>query len=177
MRTCEGPTCDSLLPPPVKGGARIKRYCSDACRGRAARERAATLTEKKCAACKIVKPVSEFHAAYRGYCRECERAKQRDAYVSGKPYLSRENSYDKSLQRLYGITLAEYEAMLAAQDGKCAICAEQPDSRLHVDHDHASGMIRQLLCGRCNAAIGGARDDPDLLRAMITYLQRHKGEA
>jgi hypothetical protein len=131
------------------------------------------LTEKKCGSCKVVKPIADFHAAYRGYCKDCHRTKQRDAYSSGKSYRGRDNSYEASLQRLYGITVDDYRALVAAQDGRCSICREVPDDRLHVDHDHATRAVRELLCGRCNAAIGSAREDPDLLRAMIAYLERH----
>ena len=74
-------------------------------------------------------------------------------------------------------TLAEYEAMVISQNGRCAICGTEPKGRLHVDHDHATGAIRELLCGSCNRGIAGARDDIDLLRAMITYLERHKATA
>lgn len=50
-----------------------------------------------------------------------------------------------------GVTDAEYERLLAAQGGGCAICGATPKSRrLHVDHDHKTGRVRGLLCHRCN---------------------------
>lgn len=53
-----------------------------------------------------------------------------------------------------GITDADYAAMLAAQGGHCAICPSTPKTRrLHVDHDHATGAVRGLLCHRCNRAL------------------------
>jgi len=55
----------------------------------------------------------------------------------------------------YGITIEDYDAMLAAQGGGCAICHTPPRSkRLHVDHDHADGRVRGLLCYHCNRTIG-----------------------
>jgi hypothetical protein len=56
----------------------------------------------------------------------------------------------------HGITLADYEAMLARQGGGCATCGRKPESgkNLHVDHDHQTGKIRGLLCIGCNLAIG-----------------------
>lgn len=53
-----------------------------------------------------------------------------------------------------GVTDEEYARMLAAQGGGCAICGAKPKTRrLHVDHDHASGKVRGLLCHRCNRAL------------------------
>jgi hypothetical protein len=81
-----------------------------------------------------------------------------------------------------GVTGVEYDAMLERQGGVCAIC-HQPETRkakggtpytLGVDHNHATGQIRDLLCMTCNSAIGLAADDPMLLRAMADYLERHR---
>lgn len=74
----------------------------------------------------------------------------------------------------YGIDRATYDAMLAAQHGRCAICGGPPGrSRLHVDHDHITGAVRGLLCGPCNQGLGFLRDDPDVLRAALRYLEAH----
>jgi len=71
--------------------------------------------------------------------------------------------------------------MLAAQQGRCAICGDPPDpdgvraaSRLHADHDHTTGMVRELLCVRCNSGVGLFRDDPALLRVAAAYIERHR---
>lgn len=53
-----------------------------------------------------------------------------------------------------GVTDADYAALLEAQDGHCALCPSTPKTRrLHVDHDHATGKVRGLLCHRCNRAL------------------------
>jgi hypothetical protein len=78
------------------------------------------------------------------------------------------------LRRQYGITIADYERMFEAQGGVCAICDEvRPEERtLHVDHDHATGVIRGLLCFRCNNALGDFREEYELFRKAADYLDR-----
>jgi hypothetical protein len=87
------------------------------------------------------------------------------------------------IQRLYGITFEQYEAMVAAQGNRCAVCGTEPDprapkqsSRLHVDHDHITGAVRKLLCNRCNMGVGYFLDDPIRLRAAAEYIESHRGE-
>ena len=77
------------------------------------------------------------------------------------------------LQRKYGLSLDQYEAMLASQRGTCAICTRPPGEgrSLHIDHDHETGRIRGLLCFRCNNSLGDLDDDPALLRAALRYLE------
>lgn len=60
--------------------------------------------------------------------------------------------------------------MLAEQDGRCKICGQL--KKLNVDHDHATGEVRGLLCHGCNVGIGFFRDSPELLRSAIDYLVR-----
>jgi hypothetical protein len=76
--------------------------------------------------------------------------------------------------RRYGITFEDFEALLEAQGGGCAICGTQTPTgnhgRLVVDHDHATGAVRGILCGRCNQLLGIAQDDTSLLKAAVKYL-------
>jgi len=75
---------------------------------------------------------------------------------------------------LYGIKPAEFDALLDSQGGRCAICRTETaggKGGWHVDHDHATGRIRGLLCHGCNIALGYFRDDPDRLRAAMAYLE------
>ncbi len=76
------------------------------------------------------------------------------------------------LKRKYGITVQQYDALLASQGGGCAICGRlpQPDVSLHLDHDHDSGQLRGVLCFRCNNALGDFDDDPALLQQAVGYL-------
>lgn len=80
---------------------------------------------------------------------------------------------DRFLVSKYGMAPGDYDRMYAEQEGKCAICRrDSADFKkgLSVDHDHVSGNIRSLLCFSCNAAIGLAQEDPDILMAMIEYV-------
>ncbi|KOX53929.1 hypothetical protein ADL19_14950 [Streptomyces purpurogeneiscleroticus] len=73
----------------------------------------------------------------------------------------------------YGISVAEFEAMFDLQDGKCKICHGGPKglhSTLVVDHDHETGAVRGLLCGSCNALLGMAGDDIEILDRARRYL-------
>ena len=83
-----------------------------------------------------------------------------------------------AIRRKFGITAAEYDAMLAAQGGHCAICpATEPGGRdrfFHIDHDHKTGKVRGLLCHGCNAALGFMRDDHTRTSAATEYLLKLK---
>ncbi len=75
------------------------------------------------------------------------------------------------LKLTYGISLQEYEAMLARQRGLCAICKRKFDMPLHVDHCHATNAIRGLLCRNCNVGLGCYEDNPTLIRQANAYLR------
>lgn len=70
--------------------------------------------------------------------------------------------------------------MRAAQDDRCALCSEPfagsglDRAAPQVDHDHATGVVRALLCRACNTALGALRDDPALLRRAADYIERHR---
>ena len=75
----------------------------------------------------------------------------------------------------YKIRPADYWRMHEDQSGRCALCSEPERGKrgmLHVDHDHATGRVRGLLCHHCNVALGHFRDDPVRLQAAIAYLSR-----
>ena len=69
------------------------------------------------------------------------------------------------LRRKYGISLADYDAMVASQKGGCAVCGGPPPSKRYfsVDHDHATGAVRGLLCQKCNTLVGYFEKTPDLI--------------
>jgi hypothetical protein len=77
------------------------------------------------------------------------------------------------LRRRYGITGADFDAMVEVQGGTCAVCDQKPE---HVDHDHKTGKVRGILCFNCNQALGNVRDDPAVLQELINYLRRHRAQ-
>ena len=86
---------------------------------------------------------------------------------------------DQALRRTYGISFEQYNEMLDAQGGVCAIC-QSPETKtrkgtvlaLSVDHDHATGRVRALLCCACNRTLGLHDDDPEVFDRMAEYLRR-----
>jgi hypothetical protein len=87
---------------------------------------------------------------------------------------------EKAMKHKYGITIKNYEDMVEAQNNKCAICSargeEERNGKLVVDHCHASGKIRGLLCNKCNLLLGHADDTIERLERAILYLsQRGEG--
>jgi len=75
------------------------------------------------------------------------------------------------------MTPADYQALYDAQKGLCAICNGRAVGRgkknntLAVDHNHATGKIRGLLCSNCNTGIGNLKDDVAVLKKAISYLE------
>lgn len=124
-----------------------------------------------CPDCKVDKAIDQYSKPWSHYCVTCTRALRRTRYrtMGGK-----EEVYAQSLASNYGMTLEQYQARVAEQEGRCAICRAVPKHRLNVDHDHQTGAVRKLLCRHCNHALGNAKDDPALLRAMADYLELHR---
>jgi hypothetical protein len=77
------------------------------------------------------------------------------------------------VKAMYGLEPEQYKVMHEAQQGKCAICSEEPKTKrgLHVDHDHETGKVRGLLCHGCNVALGSFKEDVTLLNKAIEYLR------
>lgn len=85
-------------------------------------------------------------------------------------------AHDSAIRKAYGIGTREYNAILRAQGGRCAICGRRPGKRrLAVDHDHHTGEVRGLLCASgdygCNKGLGYFNDDVEILRRAVAYLE------
>jgi hypothetical protein len=96
-------------------------------------------------------------------------------YIKNKERIDK-RTYNNLLKRTYGITIEDYNFLFNLQSGCCAICGKHQSAekkRLHVDHDHATGKIRGLLCVNCNSMLGQAKDSINILQNSIEYLKRH----
>ena len=144
---------------------------------------------KACSRCGRVLPIEQFimNGNFRRLdCLECcasmtrtRRSKESPA-VREKRLQGLRDYYradpdrlrNSKLRRRFGITLAQYRAISAEQNGKCAICGGQDEGKLlAVDHSHKTGAIRGLLCQMCNRALGAFQDDPAILARAIEYLE------
>ena len=155
---------------------------------------------KACTKCGRSKPLHEFYknrpdcipcnrrrqAQYRSRPeirrRAVERARKwqrrnRERYLKNQRAYKEKNrariqaeNRERHLRKTYGLTPDQYQAMNSAQNGLCAICSRPEAGGLHIDHDHTTGSVRGLLCGRCNKAIGLFDDDPFRIQAAGVYL-------
>ena len=120
---------------------------------------------------KVLVVQRNYYQRHKEQIRDRRRQRWRtDAtYREKKLVRTREYQREKRFREIYGITLADYEAMFARQGGACAIC-KRTGMPLCVDHCHRTGEVRGLLCRRCNRASGFYEDNPDLLLAAAAYL-------
>lgn len=123
---------------------------------------------KVCTDCKVEKPLSSFGVNFAGTPREtfrnqCTRCKH-----------IRQSKFTKLRYKCsqYGITDLDYMKMEFDQDKRCAICKQSKP--LEIDHCHITGKVRGLLCRTCNAALGMVKDDIDILREAISYLEKNE---
>jgi hypothetical protein len=125
---------------------------------------------KWCPSCTAFRGVEEFgrnrttHDGLTGYCKPCHNEIGR---------LNRERHHGSTreyhLRRRYGIGVVEFDAMVEAQGGVCALCRDRKPE--HVDHDHLTKQIRGVLCSCCNQGLGNFRDSIASLKAAIDYLE------
>lgn len=118
---------------------------------------------RNCPKCGESKPLGDFprRGKHRdqtlryGYCKPCHAIYQRTL----------------KLRRVFNLTPEDYDAILAHQGGVCALCGKPPGRiRLAVDHDHATGLIRGLVCPSCNRGLAYWHDDAVRLSVALKYL-------
>jgi hypothetical protein len=142
-------------------------------------------TSKVCSSCKIEKPLSAFSPmktyrdGHRGQCKACRTEYQQHYGRSPAGKATEKRYYEtpkgklrlrhKRLRYNYGISMEEFNRLSAAQNKACAIC-EKPCRLLVVDHCHKSGVIRGLLCPKCNKEIGRMGDTYRSFYRIAEYL-------
>jgi hypothetical protein len=124
--------------------------------------------------CRVMLPLNAFSPHKAGKlgrhpaCKPCRNAKHAATYTP-------EQRRGWRLKLRYGITLDQYDAILERQGGHCALCAYTPGPgalALSVDHCHATGHVRGLLCSHCNRAIGRLGDSEAAIQRVLAYLSR-----
>lgn len=127
--------------------------------------------KKVCPTCGDEKAKTEFGVRVkakdgrRAQCKQCRTDLERPG----------------NIKRKYGISIEEYNAMYETQKGRCACCGQSETAvhwkgkkrQLAIDHNHATGRVRQLICHRCNIILGLAKEDPELLKQTADYIIRH----
>lgn len=119
--------------------------------------------EITCCRCKNTFHSSLFYAStkrrsgFSARCKTCDKAVQ--------------------IHTRSGITRADYDELLKAQGGRCAICLTGDTNHAYyslfcVDHNHKTGFIRGLLCRRCNLVIGMLGDNAEFFSRASEYLGR-----
>lgn len=147
--------------------------------------------EKICTKCQVLKFVFDFHKSkktkdgWTHWCKSCKLAANKSYALNNKlRVVSKQKAWrDKNprnmksitLKRRYGITLTQYEDLLQKQNHTCAICKSISPNRndinyFLVDHDHATGKIRGLLCDPCNKGLANFKDNIDSLESAKKYL-------
>jgi hypothetical protein len=118
---------------------------------------------------KVKKRALAYYYANREAIRTKQNARLKDpeAQRAAREY---------QLKKMFGMTGADYDALLQKQGNCCAICRTTDPTTARtkyfaVDHDHATGRVRGLLCGKCNLGIGNLREDPEILSRALEYLR------
>lgn len=144
---------------------------------------------KVCTKCRVAKPKSAFHKRKGGKnwvqakCKACALAWRREHPEKIRTYAKTwRRANPERLRRLqrthrlraYGLTEDDVTKLKVKQEGRCAICRERllSGTGTHIDHDHATGCVRGLLCPFCNHMLGNARDNPEYLIEAARYLRR-----
>ena len=127
---------------------------------------------KICGKCKTEKPLKAFsknrtkESGLQDWCRVCAKAENDKSNPKNATYM-----WERSLRVKYDMTVEDYDEMLQAQDGVCAICFHEcSKGRLSVDHCHDSLENRGLLCRTCNTGLGYFKEDVLYLASAIEYL-------
>ena len=131
---------------------------------------------KTCRVCKYSMANIRF-VKNENICKSCNVVEVKE-YAKANTDKVKQTQRRSKLKQNYGITEEQYNIMLERQNHCCAICDRHEDQftkRLAVDHNHATGEIRGLLCAYCNHRVIGRHRDGTLLRKMADYVDSGTG--
>lgn len=164
VMTCE--FCEQEFETTARKKAAGQKFCSRRCKTSAAHYRKNPRDSRFCVECG--KAIPEM----RGNAKWCSQRCANSFRRRERPEIRMRHE----LKKKYGLTIEDYELMLNAQGGACAICGSDQvrgfGKRMAVDHCHDTGKVRGILCGNCNRGIGNFAHDPELLEAASRYLRR-----
>lgn len=159
---------------------------------------------KTCARCKIEKSTTEFYHTGAGkpksYCKDCDKALRRERYAANPAVraaaianaaqwaaanperlsaIRKRNQPNNHRKYKYKLDRPRWDAMVLAQEGRCAVCGQPMVGKVCVDHDHSccpgektcGQCVRGLLDQHCNTGIGHLGESPERLRAAAAYLE------
>jgi len=125
--------------------------------------------------------VAETNAHYALH-RDELNAKQRHRYATDSDFREMKLANGRTNRRKgniekHGISIEDYERVLAGQNGRCLICQREFPRTPCLDHDHGTGELRGLLCDRCNLGIGHYKDNPVWLRRAADHVEKGQQSA
>lgn len=143
-------------------------------------------TPRICRVCGVSKDLTSNYAkitrgnlhrnGWETRCLQCKSEYGKKHYRSDPKIREKimSDAHNNNLKRFYGIDAEIRQDMLSNQGHGCAVCGKKETTkRLDVDHCHTTGVVRGLLCNRCNTGIGQFKDDPGLLRRAASYLEEN----
>jgi hypothetical protein len=133
-----------------------------------------TLT-KCCNRCKQEKPLDAFYKratnldGHHGECKKCFNVAQKEWLKTPD---GKNRHFFAQEKHKYGLSTAQVNLLM--QEDVCEICGRFLEGKLCVDHDHKTGIVRGVLCKRCNIALGCMNDDPHVFRKAAEYLEGNR---
>ena len=150
---------------------------------------------KTCSICSEEKSVNDFYASSGNHCKPCHYVRSRAWHLANpgksaeasRKWRSKPENREKErqawraprkredrragwLKGKYGMTVADFDKMAAAQNYCCFLCGDDEMDEFHVDHNHDTGKVRGLLCSNCNTGIGLLRECPKLFERAAQYV-------
>lgn len=130
-----------------------------------------------CTKCQKAQPLSEYRyrerfdtAFYEKTCKTCQLAKQEE-WFAANPDRRRTYNREGKVRRTYGEPGLAILERIDAGEG-CEVCGQRT-KKMAIDHCHRTNVVRGLLCGNCNTALGLLGEDEDRILALVRYMLRH----